>query len=80
MRTGIFWLSVCLSICYVFSENHYVNRWAAEIHGGHEEAKRVAREHGYRIVKKVQFRFLKKYFFDKTLLFQNLYNYLAFLI
>jgi hypothetical protein len=57
-----------------------VNRWAAEIHGGHEEAKRVAREHGYRIVKKVQFRFLKKYFFDKTLLFQNLYNYLAFLI
>ena len=54
MRTVIFWLSVCLSICYVFSENHYVNRWAAEIHGGHEEAKRVAREHGYRIVKKLQ--------------------------
>lgn len=89
MRAGIFWLSVCLSICYVFSENHYVNQWAAEIPGGHEEANRVAREHGYRIVKKVQFPFFKEYFLIKHYFFRlyttislffNLTNFSVWLI
>ncbi|CAG2186691.1 PCSK1 [Mytilus edulis] len=39
---------------YAVSENHYVNQWAVEIQGGHEEAKRVAKEHGYDIVKELK--------------------------
>lgn len=55
MKTVISFLFVFLSISYAVSENHYVNQWAVEIQGGHEEAKRVAKEHGYDIVKEVCF-------------------------
>lgn len=54
MKTVIFCLFIFLSISYAVSENHYVNQWAVEIQGGHEEAKRVAREHGYHIVKELK--------------------------
>ncbi|XP_041364221.1 neuroendocrine convertase 1-like isoform X2 [Gigantopelta aegis] len=33
--------------------SHYVNEWAAEIHGGVDHAKRVARDHGYEFIREV---------------------------
>ncbi|KAJ8304952.1 hypothetical protein KUTeg_018535 [Tegillarca granosa] len=48
-----FVLSFLLSFQYVVNvqaDHHYLNEWAAEIKGGIEHAKRVARSHGYELV------------------------------
>lgn len=55
MIKEVFVLSFLLSFQYVLnvSANHYLNEWAAEIKGGIEHAKRVARSHGYELVSEV---------------------------
>ncbi|KAK7496942.1 hypothetical protein BaRGS_00011922 [Batillaria attramentaria] len=49
-----------LLVCAVYNvlsvvngEHHYINEWAAEIHGGQEEAQRLAKRYGYEVVKAV---------------------------
>lgn len=51
-----FVLSFLLSFQYVVNvqaDHHYLNEWAAEIKGGIEHAKRVARSHGYELVSQI---------------------------
>lgn len=58
MRDGILPFVVSLLILHVanaVAENHFLNEWAVEIPGGQDEVQRVAREHGYTIVKEVPF-------------------------
>ncbi|XP_060062546.1 neuroendocrine convertase 1-like [Ylistrum balloti] len=57
MRERIILSSVCLFvlyICNVTADNHYLNEWVVEIPGGYEEVHRVARHHGYEILKELK--------------------------
>ncbi|XP_067665246.1 neuroendocrine convertase 1-like isoform X1 [Haliotis asinina] len=57
MTKGVVLLPLLLCIyCVhnVVTDSHFVNEWAAQINGGYDEARRVAEQHGYEIVREVR--------------------------
>ncbi|XP_033749522.1 neuroendocrine convertase 1-like isoform X1 [Pecten maximus] len=57
MREGIILSSVYLFVLYVYNvnaESHYLNEWAVKVTGGRDEVQRVARHHGYEVVKELK--------------------------
>ena len=45
-------------VAFAFGSSHYINEWAAEILGGVEHARRVARDHGYELAQEVRYDFI----------------------
>ena len=50
-------LSFTIIISYIRESNSiFTNRWAVEIHGSEDDAKRIAQEHGFIYLNKVSFK------------------------